>query len=153
MSRKDQVTSLLARGPSWTSIAERHRRAERSRLPRLAAGAWAGLRVGLGLTALAVPRAAGGFWVGSPASTPAGAVLGRALGARDIALGAGTLAAVRTGAPLRTWVLTAGFADALDALATAGARSALPPGRRDLVVAASAGSAVLAAVLGASLRE
>ena len=120
---------------------------------RLAVGAWAGLRVGLGVTALAVPRAAGGFWVGSAASTPAGAVFGRALGARDVALGAGTLDAVRSGAPVRTWVLTAGFADALDALATVRARPALPAGRRDLVVAASAGSAVLAALLAAGLRE
>ncbi|MBC3189937.1 hypothetical protein H7X46_02525 [Pseudonocardia sp. C8] len=126
-------------------------RARHGRVLRRAAGAWAGLRVGLGLAALAAPRAAGRFWVGPVAETPGGAVLGRALGARDLALGAGTLHAVRSGAPLRTWVVTAGCADALDALVTAGARPALPPGRRDLVVAASAGSAVLAAVLGVAM--
>lgn len=113
---------------------------------------WAGARVVLGVGALAAPRSAAGFWVGPPASTPAGAVLGRALGGRDLALGAVALGAAATGAPVRTVVLACGAADAVDALATAAARRSLPPGRRGLVIAASAGSALLAAVVAASGR-
>lgn len=131
-------------GPARRRVAARAGRLTR---------AWAVLRIGgLGLTALAAPRAATTFRVGPAACTPAGAVLGRGLGGRDLALGAGTPAAGRSGGPVRPWVVSAGFADALDAPTTAAARPALPARRRDLVIAASAGSALLATVLSAGLR-
>ncbi len=108
---------------------------------------WGAARVGLGLVALATPRAAAALWVGPGAHSTAGMVLGRALGARDAGLGAGTLASAMTGQPLLPWVLAGAASDAVDAAATALARPALPRGRRDLVIAASGGSVLLAALL------
>lgn len=109
--------------------------------------AWGAARVGLGVVALATPRAAAAIWVGPGAHSTAGTVLGRALGARDAALGAGTLAGAMTGSPLLPWVLAGATSDVVDAAATALARPALPRGWRDLVIAASGGSVLLAALL------
>lgn len=112
---------------------------------------WGAARVGLGLIALATPRAAAAVWVGPGAQGPAATVLGRALGGRDAGLGAGTLASVMTGSPLLSWVLAGAAADAVDAAATLRARPALPRGRRDLVIAASGGSVLLAGFLASEL--
>jgi hypothetical protein len=54
-------------------------------------------RVALGLTALAWPSVPARPWVGAAADDVAARVFGRALGARDVALGLGALAAL-TGA-------------------------------------------------------
>ncbi len=51
-------------------------------------------RVGLGLTALAWPAVPARPWVGAAADDLAARVFGRALGARDVALGLGALAAL-----------------------------------------------------------
>ena len=50
-------------------------------------------RVALGLTALAWPAVPARPWVGASADDLAARVFGRALGARDLALGLGALAA------------------------------------------------------------
>lgn len=111
--------------------------------------AWAAARVALGVVALLSPRALTAMWVGADAARgPAGTVLGRALGARDLSLGAGTAHAALTGRPLVPWILAGGAADAVDAAATVLAGHDLPGWRR-LVLAAAGGSAVVAAVLAA----
>lgn len=104
------------------------------------------LRVGLGTTALFVPHAALRAWVGT-VPDPAGAVLGRALGGRDIGLGAGTVVSAVTGRAPVPWILAGGGADAMDLVVTLASRAQLPRGRRELVMAASAGSALASAVL------
>lgn len=113
---------------------------------RAAAVLWGLLRVGLGTTALVAPRAALRPWVGR-VPDPAGDVLGRALGGRDIALGAGTVVSAAAGHAAVPWILAGGGSDAADAVLTLASRARLPRGGRDLVVAASAGSALAAAVL------
>src|SRR5579872_5026210 len=62
---------------------------------RYAATAVAVGRVGLGVTALAWPSVPARPWVGASADELSAQVFGRALGARDLALGLGALAAVR----------------------------------------------------------
>lgn len=115
---------------------------------RRVAAAWGAARVGLGAFAMFAPRTATAVWVGPNTHEPAGAVLGRALGGRDVGLGAGVLVGALGNRPLRTWVLAGGAADAVDGIATLCARSRLPRGRRDLVAFASIGSSLLAVLLG-----
>jgi hypothetical protein len=115
---------------------------------RRVAALWAALRIALGVAALKKPRMASRAWVGPEASrglTPV--VLGRAAGGRDVALGAGAVACALTGAPLKPWVLAGGGADAVDALATWFGGPELPRGRRTLVTAVSAASALTAVFL------
>ena len=130
----------------------------RSRLPgaagvlplfRYAATAVATGRVGLGVAALARPAVPARPWVGSSADELGAQVLGRALGARDLALGLGALVAVRK-APADPWSAGAWFAagalsDALDAAVTAGTWRRLPRATRWLVAAAAGGAALAGA--------
>src|SRR6186997_15693 len=77
------------------------RGADRVELNRLVQGggrALAASRIALGVAALVSPRLAATPWVGWSSTHPAGEVLGRAAGARDIALGAGALLGARQGA-------------------------------------------------------
>jgi hypothetical protein len=116
-------------------------------LARTGARAVAGLRIVLGVTALVAPGVAARPWVGRSAAEPAGTVLGRAAGARDVALGAGALLAGRQGARAeRTWVLAAAFCDVLDATTTFAHWRALPSPGRLLVSGAAVGAAAVGAV-------
>lgn len=115
--------------------------------------AWGALRIGLGATALLVPRTASAVWVGPAPPEPARLVLGRALGGRDIALGAGTVANAMTGRSTVAWIVASGGADAADAAATLAAWRRLPPWGRVVVILASAGSTATAAVLAYLARQ
>jgi len=114
-------------------------------LVRTGVRAVAALRVVLGVAALVSPGLATRPWVGPSAGEPAGVVLGRAAGVRDLAMGAGVLLAARQGPQAeRTWVAAGAFCDAVDAATTVAAWRHLPAGR--LLVG---GGAVGAAALGA----
>ena len=106
-------------------------------------------RCALGVLAMTVPSVPLAPWVGRPADGGGPVrLLGRALGARDLALGLGTLLALRHDAPVRGWVEAGGLADAGDALVTLAAFGQLPRmGRWSVLAAASAG--VVAARLSA----
>jgi len=109
-------------------------------------------RVALGVIALAWPAVPARPWVGAAADNVAARVLGRALGARDLALGLGALAALQGPAaaagPARAWVGAGALSDALDVAATMASWRELPRFTRWLVVA-SAGGAALAGAAGA----
>jgi hypothetical protein len=109
-------------------------------------------RVALGVTALAWPSVPARPWVGATADDVAAQVFGRALGARDLALGLGALAALRDpgaqAGPARAWVAAGALSDALDVVATLSSWRELPRVTRWLVVA-SAGGAALAGAAGA----
>ena len=116
-------------------------------LVRTGTRAVAALRVVLGVTALVAPGIAARPWVGRSAGEPAGTVLGRAAGARDIALGAGALLAARQGARAeRTWVAAGVFCDTLDATTTFAHWRLLPSPGRLLVSGAAVGAAVVGAL-------
>ncbi len=125
----------------WTAAAARA-------MSRHAATVVAAGRVALGLAALARPSVPARPWVGASAEDVAAQVFGRALGARDVALGLGALAALRQGRAASSWVAAGALSDALDVAATAAAWPALPRTTRWLV-AASAGGAALAGAAGA----
>ena len=118
-------------------------------LCRYAATAVAVGRVGLGVAALAWPSGPARPWVGSSADELGAQVFGRALGARDLALGLGALAAARK-VPADPWSAGAWFAagalsDALDVAVTAAAWPRLPRFTRWLVAASAGGAAVAGA--------
>ena len=134
-------------------------------LLRHAATAVAAGRVALGVAALARPSVPARPWVGASADELGARVFGRALGARDLALGRGALAALRS-APAGSagaqaagaqaagawaagaWVAAGALSDALDVAITVAAWPELPRTTRWLV-AASAGGAAVAGAAGA----
>jgi hypothetical protein len=129
-------------------------------LLRHAVTAVAAGRVALGLAALARPSVPARPWVGASADELGARVFGRALGARDLALGLGALAALRS-APAGSagaqaagawaagaWVAAGALSDALDVAITAAAWPELPRTTRWLI-AASAGGAAVAGAAGA----
>ena len=109
-------------------------------------------RVAIGVTALAWPSVPARPWVGAAADDVAARVFGRALGARDLALGLGALAALQGPAAqagsARAWVAAGALSDALDVVASLSSWRDLPRVTRWLV-AASAGGAAVAGAAGA----
>ncbi|MDQ3680081.1 MAG: hypothetical protein M3378_05975, partial [Actinomycetota bacterium] len=102
---------------------------------RQAVRCYAAARVALGAGFMVAPATLRG-WIGEVARRPGTKVLARAFGARDAALGLGTLLALREGAPARRWVQLAAAVDAADALTSLlGARQLTP--RRSLPAAAA----------------
>jgi hypothetical protein len=97
-------------------------------------------RVALGAVALVSPAVVARPWVGDD-DGPSRAVLGRALGGRDVALGLGLLSAANHDRHLRGWVEAAALADSADVVATLLAFDRLPRKGRLAVLAAAGGAA------------
>jgi hypothetical protein len=125
-------------------------------LLRRGAGAVAAGRVALGLTALVWPSVPARPWVGGAADGVAARVFGRALGARDLALGLGALAALQGpaggGASASAWVAAGALSDALDVVASVSSWRELPRTGRWLVVAAAGGAALAGAAGAVAVR-
>ena len=94
--------------------------------PRTIARLLAMGRIAVGAGFLAAPGRAGEAWVGSDAHRSSGAVLGRAFGGRDLALGVGTLLSLRDGLTTKHWVRAGIISDAADFYGTFAARRELP---------------------------
>jgi hypothetical protein len=118
-------------------------------LLRYAAVAVAAGRTGLGVAALVWPSVPARPWVGASADEPGTRVLARALGARDLALGLGALAATWkvpfVAGPAGGWYAAGALSDALDVAVTAAAWPRLPRPTRWLVAAAAGGAAAAGA--------
>ena len=119
-------------------------------LARYGATVVAAGRVAIGLTALAWPSVPSRPWVGAASDDLAAQVFGRALGARDVALGLGALTALRRAqaepGSAGAWVAAGAMSDALDVVASLSSWRRLPRTGRWLV----AGSAAAAALVGAA---
>lgn len=118
--------------------------------PDLIARVVAAGRIGFGVALLLTPERLTTPWLGSDAARTGTRVVTRGLGARDLALGAGALAAGP--ADLRRWVAAGILADAADLAATVAAGDSLPFGGRVLVGAVASAGAALGAVALASLQ-
>jgi hypothetical protein len=95
-------------------------------------------RVLIGLSLCVAPDLVAAPWVGDDARTAGARVLARSMGARDAALGMGTLVAAGDRGQLRRWLLASSACDAADFVATlAGPRS---PARTVVVAFAAAGT-------------
>ena len=103
-------------------------------------------RAAIGTALLVAPRTTTRPVLGKDALSRGTVVMARATGARDLALAAGTLAAMLRGDDARAWVLTSILADGTDVLATLAAR---PAGSRAGIVGllSLAGPAVVLSAL------
>lgn len=75
-------------------------------------------RLAIGVAALVAPRRFAGAWLGPEAASGVVSLLARAFGAREVAVGAGTLWALDAGQPVRPWVTAGIVCDGLDAAAS-----------------------------------
>jgi hypothetical protein len=112
-------------------------------------------RIGFGLAYLLNPAGAGEGWLGKIARVPMVQVSIRGLGARDLALGAGALAALVRGdnQAARVWLAGQTVADASDLVSTVRAKKFLPKSGFKLAVAMAGGSALIAAAGAVGLRR
>lgn len=115
--------------------------------PKVLATVMGVVRSGVGGALVVAPGWAGRIWIGPDADGPATKVLARALGARDVVLGAGMLAAAAAGDSERSGrLLQLGVAaDAADVAATIIAARHLE-GRRGVVMPVIAGAVGIAGV-------
>ena len=108
-------------------------------------------RVVIGTGLVVAPAVFGRFWTGPAAPAENARVLARAVGPRDLALGAGGLLAVREGDP--RWIARSfaaqAVADAVDVVALAAAGDSLPVRTRAIGGTMAGGSAVVAALYAA----
>ena len=98
-------------------------------------------RVALGAGLLFAPGVLGRPWIGPSATLPPAQVALRALGARDLIMGAIALHTLDHPDVGPRWQRTCAAADAVDALATLGARRSLPAGASLVAALAAAGAA------------
>jgi hypothetical protein len=117
-------------------------------MARAIAGALAVNRVLFGIGYVVAPRRTGERWIGKTARRPGADVVTRALGARDLVLGAGALAALARSQrrEARGWFAAHAVADATDLLATLLARDELPRSGFRFATAMAAGSTAIAAL-------
>jgi MoxR-like ATPase len=112
-------------------------------------------RISFGVGLILAPGLYARSWVGSKAAEEETTkVLARALGARDLALGAGGFLALRheDSERARRWFTAQGVTDAVDFLATIAARD-IPLPARVFAAAMAAGSAAIAAAYVRSATE
>ena len=111
--------------------------------PRDLARVMAAGRIAVGAGLLVAPRLTLGMWLGrSSAADGAIAPVGRALGAREVLLGAMALHALDRPQVAARWLRMLAACDAVDLAATLTAGRALPaPGRALVTVLAGAGAA------------
>jgi hypothetical protein len=109
--------------------------------------AFAAARGGFGAGLIASPPRVAGGWLGDEAGKPAAQVAIRALGARDLALAGGTVAAALGRGPLLPWLLAAVACDLSDVAGTLAARDALPERAVPGTLALGGGSALAGAAL------
>jgi hypothetical protein len=104
-------------------------------------------RISFGAGLVLAPSVYGRTWIGSGAKDARAQVLARALGARDLALGAGGLQALRSGdrERARRWFAAQGVTDAVDLVATLVAGGEMPLPARVFAAGMAAGSTVIAA--------
>src|SRR5215212_3785705 len=108
-------------------------------------------RFGFGLAFIARPRLLEGAWIGRQARLPGAQVLGRAVGARDLALGLGGLQAVaRDDGSVRPWLAAAAVCDTVDFGATYAAGRRIPRQGRNGVLAIAGVFSLLSALAAAT---
>jgi len=107
-------------------------------------------RTAIGIAAIVDPSRALGPWIGPDADRTSNRVLARALGGRDLVLGAGTLRSLGDPDALRPWLAAGILADVVDFGATAAADD-LPLAGRAFVLALAGAAAAAGAVALASL--
>jgi hypothetical protein len=114
---------------------------------RRAAVGVAALRIAYGVALAVAPARTTRSWLGSDAASAGTGVALRALGAREVAIHAGAVAAALGGGAVRPWLVASIGGDCSDVLATFGAGSGLPDGAALKTLAVAGGSAALSAAV------
>src|SRR3954471_21546042 len=84
-------------------------------------------RMGFGVAFMVAPALVGRMWIGPDASRPGTKLFIRALGARDFALGLGTLLSMHHNRPTQGCLESIALADFADRFVTTRARNDFPP--------------------------
>ena len=101
----------------------------------------------IGAIFIANPKIMDQAWIGKQAKLPGPQLLSRAVGARDLTLGAGGLqAVVRNDGSAQQWLAAAAVCDAVDFGATYTAGRGIPRSARTTVLGIAAAGAVLSAI-------
>ena len=104
----------------------------------------------IGAIFIAHPKIMDQAWIGKQAKLPGPQLLSRAVGARDLTIGAGGLqAAVRNDGSARPWLVAAAVCDAVDFGATYTAGRGIPRSARTTVLGIAAGAALLSLIAAA----
>jgi len=104
----------------------------------------------IGAIFIANPKIMDQAWIGKQAKLPGSQLLSRAVGARDLTLGAGGLqAAVRNDGSARPWLAAAAVCDAVDFGATYTAGRGIPRSARTSVLGIAALAAALSLIAAA----
>jgi hypothetical protein len=111
--------------------------------PRDLAVGLAGARIAIGVVSLLAPGLVGRAMMGRKGNLGGTRLFLRVVGARDLALGIGVLAALDRDAPVRGWLRASAVVDGLDAAGCLVARHHLRP----TVFPAAAGAATVGALL------
>jgi hypothetical protein len=115
--------------------------------------AFAAARGGFGVGLMAAPAKVASGWIGDDAGRAASKVAVRGLGARDLALAGGTVAAALNGSALRPWLIAAMACDLSDIAATFAAGDAVPERARPGTVALAGISVLAGAALTAAAER
>jgi hypothetical protein len=102
-------------------------------------------RIAFGAASLAAPGITGATLAGPGAALPDAQAFLRGMGAREVGLGLGLLAATRSRGPVRRWVVAILLADVGDIVGIAGAWRHMPQAKR-WVSLGTAGAAAVAGV-------
>jgi hypothetical protein len=104
-------------------------------------------RIAFGVGLVVAPEKVASGWLAADAQRRPTQVAIRGLGARDVALAAGVVAAAREGAALRPWLVGCLVCDVADIASTLAAGSALPARARWGTVALAGSAAIAGAAL------
>jgi hypothetical protein len=124
-------------------------------LPRIMAVGLAVNRMAFGLNYVLRPESAGPSWIGRVAKRPGAKVMTRSQGIRDLALGAGALAALgrHDATDARIWLAGHALADATDFGVTWLSRDRLPGRGSQLALAVAGVSTAIGAAAAAGIRR
>jgi hypothetical protein len=111
----------------------------------------AGGRVAIGVVSLLLPGVVGRAMMGPDGDSGGARLFLRVVGARDLALGVGVLAALDRDAPVRGWMRASAVVDGLDAAGSLLARNHLRPTMFPAAAGAATGGALLSGWLAGQL--
>jgi hypothetical protein len=118
---------------------------------RILAASVLGLRVAYGVALIAAPARLTKRWLGPAVERDPTRVALRGLGAREVLLHAGGLAAALGGGAVRPWLAASVAGDVSDIAATAAGRRGLPDGAAPATLAVAGASALLSVAVGAAV--
>jgi hypothetical protein len=110
-------------------------------------------RIAYGAALIAAPARLTRRWLGPAVEGDPAQVALRGLGAREVLLHAGGLAATLRGEPVRPWLAASVAGDLTDIAATAAGRRGLPDGAAPATLAVAGASALLSAAVAVAVAR